>query len=285
MSDCLTSGLFDPCLITSLPYPTPPRPCVYSMPLRGLSVNKNVHFESTDLKVTADNPQGGLASSKPNQQVDHRPASKADRTPFQIKNKDPGCTLDGTVEVERAAGKIMVHVIHHDPSRIIFSGTFLSSTKGEMRGGPSGVAGPNVTHRIHDFGFGPSIKGAAGEGRNPLAGSTFLSEHGSGNVKYSLKVVPISHRRMHGAEVKTHTYSANLGFLREEEVIQGMSASGMLLGIEFAYDFTPVMIQYTDTRKSMFEFITSVLAIVGGVYTVSGLLVRGVQGMSREKLD
>lgn len=216
--------------------------------------------------------------------MDRRPATKAEIRPFQPKGGGSGCTLDGTVEVERAAGSIVVHVVHHDPKRVIWRGPFISTTPGETRSGPKGVAGQNVTHKIHDFGFGPPLKGSVGTGRNSLAGSTFVSDRGAGIVKYSLKVVPISHQRIHGAEVKTHTYSSNIAFVPEDDAIRDVS-SALLLGVVFSFDFTPVMVRYTDTRRSLFELVTSVCAIVGGIYTVSGLLVRGVHGVSRKKHD
>lgn len=175
--------------------------------------------------------------------------------------------------------------MNHDPARLVLLRGFLTSTKGEMRNGPKGIAGPNVTHAIHDFGFGPPVTGPVGEGRNSLAGSTYVAQNGAGIVKYSLKVVPITHQRMHGAEVNTNTYSANVAFAPESTNMQSLSPSAMMLGVEIAYEFTPIMVRYTDTRKSMFEFLTSVCAIVGGIYTVSGLLVRGVQGISSKKQD
>lgn len=242
------------------------------------------HIEPTDLEVMTDHPLGGVARSEA-VAVDSRPASKADRRPFQPKAGGSGCTLDGTIDVERAAGSIVVHVMHHDPARIVLMGGYLATTRGESRSGPKGVAGQNVTHNIHDFGFGPTVKGSVGAGRNSLAGTTFVSQEGAGVVKYSLKVVPISHQRMHGAEVNTHTYSSNVAFVRESDAVRDLSSPTLILGAEFSFDFTPVMVRYTDTRRSMFELITSICAIVGGIYTVSGLFVRGVQRVSRKKHD
>lgn len=238
----------------------------------------------TDLEVQADHPRGGVGNSDAIT-VDRRPASKKYRKQFKPTGSGLGCTLDGTVEVERAAGSIVVHVMNHDPARLVLMRGFLTSTKGEMRNGPKGVAGPNVTHEIHDFGFGPAVAGPVGQRRNSLAGSTFVAQEGAGIVKYSLKVVPISHQRMYGAEVNTHTYSANVAFASESSTMQAVSPSSILIGIEIAYEFTPIMVRYTDTRKSMFEFLTSVCAIVGGIYTVSGLLVRGLQGIASKKQD
>ena len=232
-----------------------------------------------DLEVVADNAWGGPRNSGAIA-VDLRPATRSERKPFhQRKSGSSGCTLDGVVKVERAAGSLVLHVTHHDPARLFFRGGGPVVTAGESRSGSKGVAGPNVTHIVHDLSFG--LSDPVGDAKVPLPGSKFVSEQGSGIAKYSLKVVPISHRHVHGGEVKSYTYSANIGFIPEND----MAAGNLLLGVEFAYDFSPVMVRYTDTRKSLLEFITSVCAIVGGVYTVSGLFVRGLFGVWRKKQD
>lgn len=235
--------------------------------------------------MIAENARG-IAGNVGSVSVDHRPASAVDTRQFKGKGAEgAGCTLDGTIEVARAGGSIHVHVMHHDPSRLVVMGGFLSTAKGEQRDGPNGVPGANVTHKIHDFGFGPAVKYGFAESRNPLAGNVFVSDEGAGQVRYSLKVVPISHQRIYGHEMKTHTYSSNVGFVSEGEVMRGTSSTRQWLGVDFEYDFTPVMVRYTETSKSYFEFVTSVCAIVGGVHTVSGLLVQGLQGLTRKKFD
>lgn len=45
-----------------------------------------------------------------------------------------------------------------------------------------------------------------------------------------------------------------------------------LPGVFFLYDLSPIMIRYTERRKSFTHFLTGVCAIVGGVFTVSSLL-------------
>lgn len=249
-----------------------------------LDCRDSICCHPSDLQIVADHPLGG-AENTAALAVDLRPASRVDRKPFPQKGGMSGCTLDGTVEVERSAGTILVQVLHHDPARIVLKHGYLAATRGEARAGTAGVAGQNVTHTIHDFGFGPPMSGSIGEGRNSLAGNKFVSLEGSGLVKYSLKVVPISHQRMYRAEVKTYTYSANVAFVGEAVAVKDVTAPTLRLGLELSYDFNPVMVRYTDTRRSMLEFITSVCAIIGGVHTVSGLLVRGIQGVSRKKHD
>ncbi|CAM9306176.1 unnamed protein product [Sphacelaria rigidula] len=250
-------------------------------------------YTSTDLEVIADNPRGntGFLDIKT---VEHRLPSKMEILPFKAAGEDRGsqvgCTLDGTLEVARAKGSIRVHVMHHDPARIMAVGGVVGITQGEKRTGPEGVAGRNVSHRIHDLAFGVPVgmsKGAGfgSAGQNPLAKSAFVSKEGAGQVRYSLKIVPISHMSIYGRETRSHTYSTNVGFLTEIDAMRAVTHSQQWLGVEFGYDFTPVMVRFTETRKSALEFVTSVCAIVGGIYTVSGLVVRGVNDISRKKHD
>ena len=43
-------------------------------------------------------------------------------------------------------------------------------------------------------------------------------------------------------------------------------------GLFFTYDLSPIMIKYTERRKSFAHFLTGVCAIIGGVFTVAGII-------------
>lgn len=43
-------------------------------------------------------------------------------------------------------------------------------------------------------------------------------------------------------------------------------------GVFFMYDLSPMMVQLTESRRSLAHFLTGVCAIVGGVFTVAGML-------------
>lgn len=43
-------------------------------------------------------------------------------------------------------------------------------------------------------------------------------------------------------------------------------------GVFFMYDMSPMMVQLTEHRRSFTHFLTGVCAIVGGVFTVAGML-------------
>lgn len=38
------------------------------------------------------------------------------------------------------------------------------------------------------------------------------------------------------------------------------------------YELSPIMVKFTESRKSFAHFLTGVCAIIGGVFTVAGLV-------------
>lgn len=44
------------------------------------------------------------------------------------------------------------------------------------------------------------------------------------------------------------------------------------LGVFFMYDLSPMLVQMTEHRRSLAHFLTGVCAIIGGVFTVAGML-------------
>lgn len=50
-----------------------------------------------------------------------------------------------------------------------------------------------------------------------------------------------------------------------------------LPGVFFFYELSPIMVKFTETRKSLPHFLTQLCAILGGVFTVAGMLDRLVR--------
>ena len=46
----------------------------------------------------------------------------------------------------------------------------------------------------------------------------------------------------------------------------------LCLGVFFIYDISPILVQLTEYQHSFTHFLTSVCAIVGGVFTVAGMI-------------
>jgi hypothetical protein len=51
------------------------------------------------------------------------------------------------------------------------------------------------------------------------------------------------------------------------------SVQGYVLpGVFFIYDISPIMVTFTEERPAFSYFLTSLCAIVGGVFTVAGIV-------------
>ena len=51
-----------------------------------------------------------------------------------------------------------------------------------------------------------------------------------------------------------------------------MSGESGMPGVFFSYELAPVMVKYTEKDKSFGHFATGLCAIIGGVFTVAGLI-------------
>ena len=56
---------------------------------------------------------------------------------------------------------------------------------------------------------------------------------------------------------------------------------------KFSYDMSPIQIVVTEKRKALYHFITTTCAIIGGVFTVTGIVDGILHGAGRlaKKVD
>ena len=59
---------------------------------------------------------------------------------------------------------------------------------------------------------------------------------------------------------------------KHEKQISLLAGDSGLPGVFFMYEFSPMMVKVSERSKSFLHFLTSLCAIVGGVFTVAGLL-------------
>ena len=52
-------------------------------------------------------------------------------------------------------------------------------------------------------------------------------------------------------------------------------------GVFFSYELSPVMVKYSRKEKSLGHFLTGLCAIIGGVFTVAGILDKLIYNSSR----
>lgn len=52
--------------------------------------------------------------------------------------------------------------------------------------------------------------------------------------------------------------------------------------VKFSYDLSPITVSYVQVNRCWYDYVTGVLAIVGGVFTVIGMMDRGMSSFSKK---
>lgn len=81
------------------------------------------------------------------------------------------------------------------------------------------------------------------------------------------QVVPTMYVNLKNTTLATNQYSVT------ENYREGAAGPAKTLpGVFFFYDLSPIKVKIVEASTSFLHFLTSVCAIVGGVFTVSGIL-------------
>jgi len=119
----------------------------------------------------------------------------------------------------------------------------------------------NVSHVIHSISFGEPYPGIV----NPLEGQRKILSDGSGYFQYYIKVVPTVYEPLRGKHVHTNQYSYTELFRTTKDIDK-------LPAVHFHYEISPIMARFSESRRSLSSFLTGLCAIVGGVFTVAGIV-------------
>lgn len=86
--------------------------------------------------------------------------------------------------------------------------------------------------------------------------------------QYHIKIVPTAYVNLDGSIIQSNQFSVT----KHKKVVSILSGESGMPGAFFQYELSPLMVKYTERRQSFGHFITNVCAIIGGVYTVAGLI-------------
>ena len=100
---------------------------------------------------------------------------------------------------------------------------------------------------------------------NPLDNTPKILHQGSGYFQYHIKVVPTVYQPLWGSSVNTNQYSYTELFRTTQDIDK-------LPAVYFHYELSPIMAKVIESRKSYTSFLTSLCAVVGGVFTVAGMV-------------
>ena len=116
------------------------------------------------------------------------------------------------------------------------------------------------------------------EERSALLSTSFVMHQELATLKHYLKVVPYQANFLDGERHHSYLYKANYNEYhpRKLEWYEGAADAyvdtTLVPNAVFHYDISPVMVVMKEQTQSFSSFVTKICAVIGGIYTVVGLL-------------
>lgn len=202
-----------------------------------------------------------------------------------------GCNIAGEVHINRVVGNL-----HLNPGRAFQRNSVHTHDLVPYLQG-AGDEFHHFGHIIHDLSFGTldefmdhragriasSTKEKLGI-TDALRGRKAHTEQSQFMFQYFLKVVPTEYKRLSGQGLETFQYSATsyerdlapydpqLGHddpsKSDGNVVRSVEG---IPGVFFNYEISPLRVIQTETRPSLWHFLSNLCAIFGGILTLAGL--------------
>ncbi|XP_027958461.1 endoplasmic reticulum-Golgi intermediate compartment protein 1 [Eumetopias jubatus] len=127
---------------------------------------------------------------------------------------------------------------------------------------------PDMTHVIHKLSFGDTLQVQNVHGAfNALGGADRLTSNPLASHDYILKIVPTVYEDKSGKQRYSYQYT-----VANKEYVAYSHTGRIIPAIWFRYDLSPITVKYTERRQPLYRFITTICAIIGGTFTVAGIL-------------
>uniref|UniRef100_A0A4W2I0F7 Endoplasmic reticulum-Golgi intermediate compartment protein n=1 Tax=Bos indicus x Bos taurus TaxID=30522 RepID=A0A4W2I0F7_BOBOX len=161
-------------------------------------------------------------------------------------NNGVGCRFEGQFSINKVPGNF--HVSTH------------SATAQPQN--------PDMTHIIHKLSFGDTLQVHNVHGAfNALGGADRLTSNPLASHDYILKIVPTVYEDKSGKQQFSYQYT-----VANKEYVAYSHTGRIIPAIWFRYDLSPITVKYTERRQPLYRFITTICAIIGGTFTVAGIL-------------
>jgi hypothetical protein len=168
-----------------------------------------------------------------------------------------GCLVQGNIVIKRVPGNI--HISAHAHAHLL--NAFFGGAPERM----------NVSHIVHNLWFGETtdLMEVETAETTPLKGAKRISyaeglQQGEGkSYEYFINIVPTQYHKLNGQISHLFQYVAN-----SNEVVGRYK----IPAVYFRYELSGVTVKFHYKRKSFAHFLVQICAIIGGVFTVLGLL-------------
>jgi len=129
----------------------------------------------------------------------------------------------------------------------------------------------DFAHEVHEISFGSKIRKISSKMErasfNPLSGRSRTDGNKLESHEYIMRVVPTTYEDIAGSKLVayqyTYAYRSHISFGHGGRVIPALW---------FRYDLNPITVRYHETRPPIYHFLTTICAIVGGTFTVAGII-------------
>jgi len=182
-----------------------------------------------------------------------------------------GCEVSGTLKLQRVPGTLRLNAhAHHvslEPGWINLTHTINTLVFAKQ------LNRSHVQHTVARFVTSPVINDTLlravaplKEARNmhPLHGKHFEARYRHSDIAHYLKVIPSSFSFVSGEEGELYLYTANNRF---------NVRSGATPSLSIGIDISPMRMFYREYHEGWTTFLTSTCAVIGGVFTVFGMVV------------
>ncbi|KAF7803706.1 endoplasmic reticulum-Golgi intermediate compartment protein 3-like [Senna tora] len=168
----------------------------------------------------------------------------------RVKDEDgEGCNIHGSLEVNKVAGNFHFATGKSFHQATIFLADLLAFQDNH-----------NISHRINKLSFGDNFPGLV----NPLDGAEWVQGTSHGMYQYFIKVVPTIYTDIRGRVIYSNQYSVTEHFKSSE--------FGAVPGVFFFYDINPIKVSFKEEHVPFLHFLTNLCAIIGGIFTVAGIV-------------
>ncbi|KAL7553594.1 hypothetical protein ACHAWF_016897 [Thalassiosira exigua] len=196
---------------------------------------------------------------------------RAPRLSWNVSSPYPGCQLSGHLLVDRSPGGFTIHA--------------------QSYGHAIAAHMTNLSHIVHHFSFGdpetqryveekglPGIPKGFAKSLHPMDGNVYVTELHQAYHHY-LRVVAtefgvgkiLNWAREKARRVYRILQNSQLSTYRHHVVPEA----------KFFYDLSPISVSFVEETRSWYDYITGVLAVLGGTFTVIGLCDSGISSFSR----
>jgi len=182
----------------------------------------------------------------------------AEGKPFQVH----GCIVQGTTHIRKVSGLIQVSPVNAD-----------NFNRGAKSISYESLQNFNASHRIRDIKFGEEFPGM----ENPLRGKLGAKSDGMYQYQYQIKIVPTTYVPLSGPVLHSNQYSSTHYYKKSIGDDNPLASFGILNHVEepgffLQIQFSAIKVHKEQIRHSWIQFLTSVCAILGGVYAAAEFL-------------